>query len=52
MDGLAEGDIDIIKAPIVIDNVSTSSHCSDIVDFLQGSGVMKAGIAGDSEPAL
>jgi len=37
MDGLAEGDIDIIKAPIVIDN---------------GSGVMKAGIAGDSEPAL
>jgi hypothetical protein len=25
MDGIGEGDIDIIKAPIVIDNVSISS---------------------------
>ena len=33
----AEGDIDIIKQPIVIDN---------------GSGSMKAGISGDQEPSL
>lgn len=32
-----EGDIDIIKDPIVIDN---------------GSGQMKAGIGGESEPSL
>ena len=37
MNELGEGDIDIIKAPIVIDN---------------GSGIMKAGLGGESEPSL
>jgi centractin len=37
MNELGEGDIDIIKAPIVIDN---------------GSGQMKAGIGGEQEPSL
>jgi len=37
MDELGEGDIDIIKAPIVIDN---------------GSGIMKAGMGGGTEPSL
>lgn len=45
---MEEGDIDIIKAPIVIDNVSPK-HITNIV---KGSGVMKAGMGGGSEPQL
>ena len=44
-----EGELDIIKAPIVIDNVSAiilKTH------MIQGSGQMKAGIGGESEPSL
>jgi len=37
MNELGEGDIDIIKSPIVIDN---------------GSGSIKAGIGGETEPSL
>lgn len=37
MDNIGEGDVDLIKAPIVIDN---------------GSGIMKAGLGGESEPSL
>ena len=36
MDGIGEGDIDIIKAPIVIDNVSISLIEPNITNFVVG----------------
>ena len=50
----------IIKAPIVIDTVSENSQIKfcktrvdiDIIDVLQGSGVIKAGLGGEEKPAV